>query len=88
MYCIWIRLSTINFIACLFLLTRFLTEVGLIGMAMLRLKMNYNKLIWNIQGQHHIENMKSTGIWLDFELQMLRFLHIVPKGSRGVHNFS
>ena len=88
LYYIWIRLSTIKFIAYLFLSTRFLIEVGLIGTAMLCLKMNLNKLIWNMQGQHHIENMKSTAIWLDFELQMLRFLHIVPKGSRGVYNFS
>ena len=33
----------------------------------------------SVQGQHHIENVKSTYDWHDFEFQMNRFFHVVPK---------
>ena len=45
-------------------------------------------LIRNIQGKHHIWNVKSTCYWHDFELQMHRFLHIVSKGEMCITSHS
>ena len=46
-----------------------LTEGISFETATLHLKMISNMLIRNIQGQHHIENLKCTWNWHDFEFQ-------------------
>ena len=46
-----------------------LTEGISFETATLHLKMISNMLIRNVQGQHHIENLKCTWNWHDFEFQ-------------------
>ena len=85
---ILIKFLAIITVSYLFLSTKRFSRGRLIWNINASPKMISDMLIRNIQSQNHIENVKSTCYWQNFELKTHTFSHIVLQGEMCItsHN--